>query len=275
MFGKEDARYLADCHMHTAFSGDSNAPMKDMIEAAIKTGLNEICITDHLDYDYARDLEYFLFDLEEYFSCIEQQKEQYKGRIKIKAGVEFGLQPQLGKRLKEVAERWPFDFIIGSSHVVDGVDPYYSEYWEGKKVEHGVLRYYESMLENIESCADFDVYGHIDYIIRYCPDKTKDFSYRRYAELIDECLKKLIDAGKGIEVNTGGFKYGLGHPNPHEDILKRYHELGGEILTVGSDAHEPAHVGFAFQKIPQILKNCGFRYTTVFRERKAEFYPIV
>ena len=92
--------------------------------------------------------------------------------------------------------------------------------------------------------------------------------------MIDEILRLLIEKGKGIEINTGGFKYGLGHPNPCEEILARYRELGGEIITVGADAHAPEHVGFAFEKVPQILKDAGFTYYTVFRKRKPEFIKI-
>ena len=84
----------------------------------------------------------------------------------------------------------------------------------------------------------------------------------------------MIEKGKGIEINTGGFKYGLGHPNPTEEIIKRYCELGGEIITVGADAHKPEHIAFDFQKIPAILKDAGFKYYTVFKERKPVFLPL-
>ena len=96
----------------------------------------------------------------------------------------------------------------------------------------------------------------------------------RYSDVIDEILRLLIEKGKGIEINTGGFKYGLGHPNPCEEILARYRELGGEIITIGADAHKPEHVAFDFAKVPSILKDSGFDYFTVFRERKPEFVKI-
>ena len=92
--------------------------------------------------------------------------------------------------------------------------------------------------------------------------------------MIDEILRKLISLGKGIELNTGGFKYGLGHPNPTEEIIRRYRELGGDIITIGADAHKPEHVAFDFAKVPSILKDAGFDYFTVFRERKPEFVRI-
>ena len=98
----------------------------------------------------------------------------------------------------------------------------------------GLLRYLEVILQNVKVYHDYCVYGHLDYAVRYCPDKNYQFIYQDYADLIEEILKTIIEDGKGIEVNTGGYKYGLGYPNPHPDILKRYLELGGEILTIGS-----------------------------------------
>lgn len=145
----------------------------------------------------------------------------------------------------------------------------------GKPLGGGRLReYFESILENIAAFDGFDVYGHIDYVVRYGPNKNANYSYQKYADIIDEILKALIIKGKGIEINTGGFKYGLGHPNPAEDIIKRYHELGGEIITIGADAHQPEHVAFDFEKVPSILKEAGFTHYTVFKNRKPEFIPI-
>lgn len=155
-----------------------------------------------------------------------------------------------------------------------GVDPYYPAYWENHSEEEGYREYFESILENIAAFDGFDVYGHIDYVVRYGPNKNANYSYQKYADIIDEILKALIIKGKGIEINTGGFKYGLGHPNPAEDIIKRYHELGGEIITIGADAHQPEHVAFDFEKVPSILKEAGFTHYTVFKNRKPEFIPI-
>ena len=89
-------------------------------------------------------------------------------------------------------------------------------------------------------------------------------------DIIDEILRILIQSGRGIEINTAGLKYGLGHPNPHERILKRYRELGGELLSVGSDAHRPEHLAYEFDKVPELLLSCGFRYYTEYRQRKPE-----
>ena len=271
-------KLIADCHVHTNFSGDSTSSMESMIEQGIKNGLSYICFTDHMDYDYPEQyLEngcQFEFDVDAYFSKIQAMQKKYKDQINILAGIELGIQPHLADRLENLVSSYPFDFVIGSSHVVHGVDPYYLKFYEGRSEKAAYREYFESILENIQAFDGFDVYGHIDYVVRYGPTKNTNYIWTEYQDIIDEILKLLISKGKGIEINTGGFKYGLGHPNPTEEILARYHELGGEIITIGADAHAPEHVAFDFEKIPDILKNAGFDYFTVFKKRKPEFIKL-
>lgn len=263
-----------DQHMHCNFSGDSDALPEDMIKASIAHGLSGICFTDHLDYDYPEEPNIFLLDFDNYFKALSDLREKYADKISVNIGIELGLQPQAVGQNLAVAEKYPFDFIIGSSHVVNHMDPYYPEFFAGRDEDAAYMEYFESVLENINSGVDFDVYGHIDYVVRYGPNKNAFYTYEKFKDIIDEILTQLISKGKGIEVNTGGFKYGLGHPNPTEDIIKRYRELGGEIITMGADAHVPEYVAYEFGKTAQIIKNCGFKYYTVFKNRKAEFIPL-
>lgn len=265
---------LWDTHMHSQYSGDSTAPLEDMITAAIQKNLGGICFTDHLDMDYPDDPETFLLDLPNYTASVLSLQEKYKEKLPIRYGLELGLQPHLAALHTDILSHYPFDFVIGSSHVVHGVDPYFPPFWEKHTEEEGYQEYFESILENINAFDGFDVYGHIDYVVRYGPNKNANYTYAKYKDVIDAILKLLIEKGKGIEINTGGFKYGLGHPNPTEEILARYHELGGEIITVGADAHKPEHVAFDFEKVTPILLEAGFRYFTVFKERKAEFVKL-
>lgn len=263
-----------DTHMHTHFSGDSDAPLADMVQAAIDRGLDGVCFTDHCDYDFPDEPELFLLDFDRYLQETDALRQQYADRIPICFGIELGLQPHLAEHNRKIVQSYPFDFVIGSSHVVHGMDPYYSAYYEGRSEEAAYLEYFTSILENLQAGPDFDVYGHLDYVVRYGPNKNANYSYRQYAPVIDEILRTLIAEGKGIEVNTGGFASGLGHPNPTEDILRRYRELGGEILTLGSDAHAPERVGADFARLPGILHSAGFSYYTVFEKRKPRFLPL-
>ena len=265
---------LWDTHMHCYFSGDSETAPTAMIESAIKKGLDGICFTDHLDLDYREEPGYFDLDFDNYYKEIMELKAKYANQISILWGVELGLQPHVAKENKKVTQTYPFDFIIGSSHLVDHIDIFYPTFYEGRTERTAYRRYFESILENLATDVDFDVYGHLDYVVRYGPNKNRSFSYEKYADLIDEILRQLVEKGKGIEMNMAGFKYRLGHPNPTEDILKRYRELGGEIITIGSDGHKPDQIAWDYHKAPDILKEAGFSYYTVFKERKPNFIKL-
>ena len=116
--------------------------------------------------------------------------------------------------------------------------------------------------------------GHIDYVVRYGNKKQEEYSYEANKDIIDEILKHLILNGKGIELNTAGFKYGLGFCHPYPEIIKRYKELGGEIITIGSDGHKPEHIAYDFGKVKDILTACNFKYYTEFKERTPIFRKI-
>ncbi len=264
----------ADYHLHSCFSGDSEAPTEDMLKKGLERGLSLMCMTEHLDLDYPYEDVTFDLDTDAYFQEMRGLQEAYRDQIELRIGAELGLQPHLGDAYRDWLSDKSFDFLIGSTHLVDRLDPYYPDFWAAYEPAAGISRYLDVTLKNIRSFDDFDVYGHIDYIIRYVPKGERVFSYRKHADQVDAILKLLIRKGKGIEINTGGFKAGLSEPNPCRDILRRYRELGGEILTMGSDAHTPEYVAYRFEDAKEILRECGFRYFTVFRERKAEFLSL-
>ena len=224
----------SDNHVHTYFSTDSDTPMEDMLKNAIEKEFSSICFTDHMDYNFPSegDTPEFLLDIEPYFEEMKRLSEKYGDRIKIRRGIELGLKKDCLDKCISLTKEYPFDFVIGSTHLVDNIDPYYDTFWSDTPEKSGILRYYETTLNNVNLGADVDVYGHIDYIIRYTPKmkqlKSQGLSDDTYInrltsdsmDIIEQILKTLIYNGKGIEINTAGFKYGLGHPNPHEKILK-------------------------------------------------------
>lgn len=267
---------LWDCHMHSCFSGDCETEMEKMADRALSLGLTGITFTEHLDPDYPpipEDVDFSL-DLDAYFDKFSEIKARYRGRLALRFGIELGLQPHLAKNFTALLGQYPFDFCIGSSHVVHGKDPYYPDFFEGKSEEACYREYFASIQENLLAFSGMDVYGHLDYIVRYGPAKNRFFSYPDYSDILDPILTQLIGKGIGLELNTGGFSYGLGEPNPCRDILKRYRELGGEILTIGSDAHKPERIAEGFDRAKGILTSCGFSHYTVFRGRKPEFLPL-
>ncbi|MDF2941680.1 MAG: hypothetical protein K0S01_538 [Herbinix sp.] len=263
---------IADYHVHSDFSSDSKAPMEQMIEQAIRLGLKKLCFTDHMDIDYPQVNDHnFIFDVDVYGKKLLELKEHYHKQIELLMGIELGLQPHLTTQLSSLVNQYPFDFIIGSSHVVDHVDPYYPQYWENRTKKEGIQLYFESIIENCKSFQGFHIYGHLDYIIRYVPGQSETkatYSYSDYAELLDEVLKTIISYGKGIEINTAGYKYGLGFAHPKPEVISRYKELGGELITIGSDAHKPEHLAYDFNLVPELLKGLGFRYYATFVQGK-------
>lgn len=265
----------SDFHMHTSYSGDSDTPMEDMIKSAIAKGLKEICITEHHDIDFIYEEgepdDYFLVNTDAYLYDLLKMRQKYEGQIEIGFGVELGMQPNLGRKLAAYSHQYEFDFIIASNHLAGGKDPYLKSYWEGISEEEGYHLYFQDIAKCIRSFGNFDVYGHLDYVLRYGPTQNKNFHIEDYASDIDAILNALIDNEKGIELNTAGWKYGLGAPHPCPEIIKRYKALGGEIITIGSDAHDPARIGADFDKAEEVLKACGFTHYTIFHSRIPEF----
>ncbi|MBQ2802770.1 MAG: histidinol-phosphatase HisJ family protein [Lachnospiraceae bacterium] len=268
----------ADCHLHSSYSGDSDTPMEEMILQGIKQGLTTMCFTEHNDFNYpdfpGEPGERFLLNTDPYLYDLIRYKEKYADQIRILFGVELGLQPEVMRQNAIYAKTHDFDFIIGSSHLCHGKDPYYPYFYEGRSEEEAYREYFTSILENIRKFSNFDVYGHLDYVVRYGPNKDKEYSYDKYKDILDQILLLLIDKGKGIEVNTGGVKSGLKELHPCTAILKRYHELGGEIITIGSDSHDSQNIAAHFDRARQILLDCGFQYYTIFEKRIPEFHKI-
>lgn len=265
-------KILADYHLHTSFSGDSESSMESMIEKAISMGMETLCFTEHMDMDFpylsSEEQGRFELDTDAYRMGFDRCREKYEGKIALNFGVELGVQPHIAEKLKGYTEKYDFDFIIASSHICNKRDPYYPDFYEGRKEEEAYREYFQSILDNLTTFADFDVYGHLDYVVRYGPEKDKTYSYDRYADILDPILRRLAENGKGIEINTGAIPYGLRELNPCTDIIKRYHALGGEVITIGSDAHAPQRIAEGFDRAADILRNCGYKYYTVFSNRR-------
>lgn len=268
----------ADFHLHSYLSGDSDTPMEAMILRGIELGLTEMCFTEHNDFDYpvteADPAGIFELNPDAYLYDFLTLRERYADRILLRFGVEIGLQPHLARLNAAFVNALNYDFVIGSSHLCHGKDPYYASFYGERSTQDAYREYFESILENLESYSNFDVYGHLDYVVRYGPDRDKGYSYEMYREIFDKILIKLIAMGKGIEINTAGLAKGLREPHPCAGVLKRYRELGGEIVTTGSDAHAPEQIAHAFDRTAEILKSCGFRYYTTYENRQPSFHKL-
>lgn len=270
---------VTDMHVHSCFSSDSKEQPECIIETAIKKGFQYIYFTDHHDTDFPVNPEEpmmdFQLDFESYVSKILELKEIYKNQIQVLLGVEQGICPETAPKITAISNMYPFDFIIGSSHLtkLNNGDPFYASYYEGKSNVAAYREYFASEAENILLTDGFDVYGHLDYAIRYCPDPNFEYHFDDYRDIVEVLLKRLIEKGKGIEINTAGIAK-IGFPHPHIQALRLYKELGGEIITVGSDAHAKENLGYGFDVAEELLKTTGFHYYTIFQNRKPEFIKL-
>lgn len=278
-----------DFHTHTCYSSDSEAPVRDEIESAIAKGLRGICITDHMDLEFPcveRSGMDFVFDAGQYFEELSKIREEYRDRIRVYIGMETGLrnEPDLVGRMqqgyKDLVTKYDFDFVIGSLHCLEYTDPAYaSPYWDDKTAVEGIRKFLEASLFGIKNYDDFDSFGHLDYIVRYVPQKddwhgTDDYRPSDYMDIVDEFLKAVISKGKALECNSAGLKYGIGFAHPKAEILTRYRELGGELLTIGSDGHKPIHIAYDFDAVCEMLKSVGFTHYTIFEQRKPQFVKL-
>ena len=263
----------ADVHMHCGFSNDSETRPEDMVESAIAKGLSVICFTDHYDKDNLDWGDEAIFDVESYFQKMIELQEEYRDQIDIRIGVEIGMQPYLAEYYQNFMAQHPFDFVIGSVHSVLEHDVAL-DFFQKHSDPEGYKIYFEEMLQDVQKIKSYDVLGHLDYIVRYSNQGSKGFDLNDYMDIIEEILKQVIAHGKGIEMNMSGLKYGLGAPHPQPEIIKRYRELGGEIITVGADGHIPEHIAYDYHLADDILKSCGFKYYTEFKGRKPLFVKI-
>jgi len=243
-----------------------------MIEKGIELGLLSMCFTDHMDMDYpiCPDLPAgsFILDADSYKKDFDNCKKVYGSKIDLHFGVELGLQPHLVKENNDFIENNDFEFVIGSTHLINHTDPYYSDFWNSKNEQEVFRQYFEESLKNISLFKNFDVYGHLDYVVRYAPNKDKFYVPSDYSDLIDEILKMLISEDKGLDLNSKALYSNMKEPNPCSFMLKRYKELGGKIITFGSDAHKPEDLAKAFGPMRDIAISCGFNKYYTFSDRK-------
>lgn len=246
---------IFDTHMHTkAFSSDGRMSIEEVIQYQKQTAMGEIgvVITEHFDYHYVSP-DLFHFDVEEYFTTYRDYRS-----ASLLLGVEIGLQKSCMEMNKRLAQDHVFDMVLGSIHLVNGYDISRAEYYHGKSKEEAYGLYLKEMLHNIERYDDFDTLTHIDFITRYAPYADKELYYEPHREVLDEIFQVLIAGGKALEINTRRFASDRSI-TVIEELYKRYRDLGGEYITLGSDAHEPRFIGYAFHKAQELIKKYHFR----------------
>ena len=281
---------FTDYHVHTEFSDDSDYLMEDVIKDAITMKMDEICFTDHVDYGIKRDFDdprgmhyrkggpgepekmpLANVDYPKYFEKIEFLRKKYP-EIVIKQGMEFGIQMHTIDLYQKLFDKDSFDFIILSCHQVEDKEFWTQDFQKGRTQQEYNERYYQEILDVIKNYKDYSVLGHLDLISRY--DENGPYPFEKIKPMIQEILEIVIKDEKGIEVNTSSHRYGLKDSQPSRDILKLYKELGGKIITIGSDSHKIEHLGAYINEAKELLKELGFEYYCTFEKMEPIYHKL-
>lgn len=261
---------MFDYHLHTKLSFDSTCDPRKIVATAERQGLKEICFTDHYDFNDVFVDERDIFTLQEYrdtYDSLESDK------VKIRRGVEFGLTQWNQNEFDELLASYNFDFVLGSVHYAGGYDPYFEEFWIHNAMDAAFEKYLLQTLECVRIHQNFDVLGHLNYVCKSLHSPTrKPMHYKDYSDICDEIMKTIAQKGIGMEINTSGVDR-VGDFLPSIDFIKRFKTLGGEIITVGSDAHDDTRVGQYIHQALEIAKEV-FGYVCTFENRKVIYHKL-
>ncbi len=252
--------YLADYHAHSRWSVDARIPMAEMALAAAAQGLDEICFTDHVEVMDSGVWERNHFDWAALEAEYAEAQRAAGSRILIRLGVELGEAPRdFAYAEKLLAQMPPLDFIIGSQHQLSEAfgckDLYFASAHDEQTAETQIQDYLEQ-LRLLAAWGRFSVMGHMTLPLRYMNENNGlHMSYDGHESEMEEIFRLLIQNGCGIELNTNRG----GTPLPDGKWLRMYRALGGEIITLGSDGHTPAYVGYGIREGQELLRACGFR----------------
>ncbi len=261
---------MFDFHMHSTVSFDAHGTAEEMVRAAQENGLREICFTDHVDYELGVEKQLMVFDTNAYNAAYDHLS---ASGLKIRRGMEFGLKEYNAPQLSLDLQRRPFDFVLGSVHFVDEMDVYFTPWWEGKTIAQAERRFLEQTLRCVEHHSEFDVLAHLTFLSKArAHPAPRPISYADNRELVDEILRTLVKKGKGLELNTSGMDK-CGEYLPGLDYFRRFKELGGEIVTIGSDAHGPERVGQYTREACKLLGEV-FGYVCTFENRQPIFHKV-
>ena len=267
--------------MHSRVSLDSKTSMVEQIEKAIELGLEEICFTEHLDFDerersQTKNLNNGprsgFMDETDYWQQIASARRQFDQRIKIGYGVEAGQGHHAPQQAQALIEAQPYDFVLASIHLMHESGMTISVPWRDGLSEAETYPVYFDDLILLSGMDFFDVVAHCDIIKRFGTEKFGPFQAHKYEEQIRTAFANLIHRGKGIEINTSGLRQSCQETMPNLTLLQWYREMGGEILTLGSDAHAPGSLAYGLEQGYALARAAGFRYFTTFHQRKPDFH---
>lgn len=279
---------LADYHVHSAYSDDSTYPMEQVVRDAIRTNLDELCFTEHVDYGVKPDWDQprgARFEgghpvtncpYPAYLDELDRMRERYGTQVRMARGLELGVQTHTIPAYERLLERYGsrLDFTLLSIHQVGDREFWDGAFQEGRTQEEFTMAYYEELLGVVERFRGYSVVAHLDLIRRYDPTPGGPLPFSFVRGIVAEILSRMIADGRGIEVNTSGWRYGLGGPQPTCDVLRLYRDLGGRIVTLGSDSHRPEHLGAYLRVAQDLLRTVGFSQACTFERGEPRFYEL-
>lgn len=248
--------------------------MEQAAETILEKQFSGIGFTDHIDFDAPHDKSAFTFDPHAQQQEIDELKKKFPNLLLLK-GVEIGIQPISLDSIREFMSRHTFDVVIASMHFIRGIDPYYGPFYEAYDYKKAYSMYLEDIYFCMERFKDYDILGHYDYIARYAPYRVQEVSLKTFGDTLDPILQMLAAEGKTFEINTKTYQQQrFGMPTLDMNVLKRFRELGGEAVALGSDAHKAARIGEHFAYYKDMLTHCGFRYGIYYVDRKPHYYKL-
>ncbi|PJI09355.1 MULTISPECIES: histidinol phosphate phosphatase [Clostridium] len=240
---------IYDTHIHTLFSTDSKLNIEDAVNRAANDNIGMI-VTEHIDFNYPVKGE-FVFNVDEYFKKYEKYRND-----KVMLGVEIGMTEEFKSHNKDLNDNYEFDYVLGSIHFVNNIDLYDKIMYKDTSKRDVFEDYFKAMINCLE-CHDYiDSLAHIDYISRYATYDDPEIHYSEYSDYIDEVFKSIIDKGIVLEINTRR----LNKKDICDNMLaiyKRYNELGGKFVTIGSDSHDKDSIGMNFNNALEMAEACG------------------
>lgn len=262
---------LIDCHVHSNHSFDADAPLAALCQRAVEIGLSYLCPTEHADFD-PQDPGYGYLDMAAYAQTVRACQAQFAGQIALLQGIEVDYQPHFDAEVRDFLARHTFDFVIGSAHYVDGL---YTEdvVLDTYDPDTAYRRYFDGV-RSIAASGLFDVVGHLDLLKRYAVPRWGAFDAHRYADEIEAILRAAVASGTGLEINTSGLHQAPAETFPGLETLRRYRQLGGEVLTLGSDAHRQADLARHARAGLALARAAGFKAIAVFVARQPRWLDL-
>ncbi len=272
-------KVLCDTHVHSVNSFDGESTVREICNAALEKGISAVTITDHMEAPEIR-----LGDRSVYGNAVKQITQSVKdveslapefdGRLRLFKGMELGEPMHMPKLTRKAMEIADFDFVLASVHNLKDMEDFYYIEYDKSNTDKLLAMYFEELLDTAEN-ADFDSLAHLTYPLRYvCEKSDLKVDLDKYIGAIDSIFKVLIKRDKALEINTSGLFKKIAVTMPDINLVRRFRELGGKYITLGSDAHNCKDLAQGIEQGVELAKVCGFDYFTVFKNRKPEMVEI-